>query len=153
VTVYLVRHAKAGSRKAWSGDDQLRPLSKRGRTEARAVAKALAGEGITRIASSPFVRCRETVEPLAQRLDVPVELSDALAEGTPLADSLRLVEKLAGDTAVLCSHGDVVGNLLNHFSSTGVALDDHRLEKGSVWVLDVVDGEVRSARYVPPPGH
>jgi 8-oxo-dGTP diphosphatase len=153
LTVYLVRHAKAGSRKAWSGDDQLRPLSKRGRTQARAVAKGLAGEGITRIVSSPFVRCRETVEPLAQRVDVPVELSDALAEGALLADSLRLVEKLAGDTAALCSHGDVLGNLLNHFASTGVALDDHRLEKASVWVLDVVDGEVRSARYVPPPGH
>ena len=153
MTLFLVRHAKAGSRKAWSGDDQLRPLSKRGRRQARAVAKALAGEGITRIVSSPFVRCRETVEPLAERVDVLVELSDVLAEGAPLADSLRLVEKIAGDTAVLCSHGDVLGNLLNHFASTGVALDDHRLEKGSVWVLDVIDGEVRAAHYVPTPGH
>jgi 8-oxo-dGTP diphosphatase len=152
MTVYLVRHAKAGSRKAWSGDDDQRPLSKRGRTQARAIAKSLAGDRITRIVSSPFVRCRETVEPLAHRTSVDVELADALAEGAPLAESLRLVEKVAGDTAVLCSHGDVLGNLLNHYASIGVALGDDRLEKASVWVLDVVDGEVRAAHYVAPPG-
>ena len=152
MTIYLVRHAKAGSRKAWSGDDDQRPLSKRGRTQARAIAKSLAGEGVTRIVSSPYVRCRETVEPLAQRTGVDLELADALAEGAPLADSLRLVEKVSGDTAVLCSHGDVLGNLLNHYASTGVALDDDRLEKASIWVLDLVDGEFRASRYVAPPG-
>jgi 8-oxo-dGTP diphosphatase len=150
--VYLVRHAKAGSRKAWTGDDDQRPLSQRGRTQARALAKALVGESVTRIVSSPFVRCRETVEPLALRAGVALEVSDALAEGAPSADSLRLVEKLAGDTVVLCSHGDVLGNLLDHYANAGVALDDDRLEKGSIWMLDVVDGEVRAARYLPPPG-
>jgi phosphohistidine phosphatase SixA len=151
VTIYLVRHAKAGSRKAWSGDDDLRPLSKAGRSQARAVANALEGVGIDRIVSSPFVRCRETVEPLAQRIDVEVELSDALAEGAPLPDALQLIEKLSGENVACCSHGDVFGDLLHHFARAGVALDDDRLEKASVWVLDTVDGEVRSARYVPPP--
>jgi phosphohistidine phosphatase SixA len=151
VTIYLVRHAKAGSRKAWSGDDDLRPLSKAGRSQARAVAKALEGVGIDRIVSSPFVRCRETVEPLAQRIDVEVEISDALAEGASLPDSLQLIEKLSGENVACCSHGDVLGDLLHHFARAGVALDDDRLEKASVWVLDTVNGEVRSARYVPPP--
>ena len=152
MAIHLVRHAKAGSRKAWSGDDDLRPLSKRGGTQARAIAKSLAGDGVTRIVSSPFVRCRETVEPLAQRTGVDIELADALAEGASLAESLQLVEKVAGDTAVLCSHGDVLGNLLNHYARIGVALGDDRLEKASVWVLEVVDGEVRAAHYVAPPG-
>jgi hypothetical protein len=52
---------------------------------------------------------------------------------------------------VLCTHGDVLLNLLTHFARRGVAVDDDRMEKGSVWVLDVVDGEVRAATYVPPP--
>jgi 8-oxo-dGTP diphosphatase len=152
VTIFLVRHAKAGSRRAWSGDDELRPLSKRGRAQARAVAKRLAGEGVTRIVSSPFVRCVETVAPLADKLGVEVERSDALAEGATLADSLRLLEKCADAHAVLCTHGDVLGSLLMHYVHLGIDLGDDRIEKASVWILDVVDGEVRSGKYVPPPG-
>jgi broad specificity phosphatase PhoE len=151
VTIYLVRHARAGSRKAWKGDDALRPLSKAGRTQARALAKALADAGITQIVSSPFVRCRETVEPLASRLGLEVTVSDALAEGAPLTDALRLVEKVSDENTVLCSHGDVIGELLQHYQRAGVELDDDRLEKASVWVLDVPDGVVRGAHYVPPP--
>jgi 8-oxo-dGTP diphosphatase len=151
VTVYLVRHAKAGSRKAWSDDDGLRPLSKAGHTQARAIAKSLAGAGITRIVSSPFVRCRETVEPLAQRLGVEVTLTDALAEGASLTDALRLVEKVSDEDVALCSHGDVLAELLNHYARAGVELDDDRMEKASVWVLDTADGVVRGARYQSPP--
>lgn len=152
MTIYLVRHAKAGSRKAWPHGDELRPLSKAGRAQARAVGKALARAGITRVVSSPFVRCRETVEPLAVRLGVNVELSDALGEGASLTDSLRLVEKLSDTNAALCSHGDVLANLLDHYARSGIVLDDDRLEKASVWALDTTDGVVRSARYVAPPG-
>jgi broad specificity phosphatase PhoE len=152
VTVYLVRHAKAGSRKAWTDDDELRPLSKAGKAQARALAKRLAGAGITRVLSSPYVRCRQTVEPLAEARGVPVEPSDALREGASLPDSLRLVEKVAGENAVLCTHGDVLGNLLLHFAELGVDLQSDRIEKGSVWALELDDGEVRSATYHPPPG-
>ena len=151
MTVHLVRHAKAGSRRAWAGADELRPLSKRGRRQASALAERLAGEGITRIVSSPFVRCRDTVVPLAERMHVEVETSDALAESATLADSLRLLEKFLADDVVLCTHGDVLGNLLDHFEQHGVVRDTDRMEKASVWELDVVDGEVRAARYVPPP--
>jgi len=69
-------------------------------------------------------------------------LSDALAEGAPLTDTVRLLEKVAGETAVLCTHGDVIENVVNHLKATGVPLDDDRLEKGSIWVLDTRDGEI-----------
>jgi hypothetical protein len=83
---------------------------------------------------------------------VEVERSEALAEGATLADSLRLLEKCADTHAVLCTHGDVLGNLLMHYSHLGIDLGDDRIEKASIWVLDLVDGEVRGARYLPPPG-
>ena len=116
------------------------------------IADALADVGVKRIISSPFVRCRQTLDPLAQRLRLPLELSDALAEGASLTDTLRLLEKVTGETTVLCTHGDVVGNVIDHLAGTGVPIDDDRLEKGSTWVLDTRDGEIVGARYLPAPG-
>ena len=72
-------------------------------------------------------------------------------EGASLDESLVIVEKVIAETAVLCTHGDVIGNLLSHFQRHGSHLDDIRLEKGSMWVLDVVEGAVVAASYVPPP--
>ena len=149
--VYVVRHAKAGSRSAWSGPDQLRPLSKAGRRQAVGLADRLAGEAINRIVTSPYVRCHQTVEPLGTRLAVPVEPSDLLVEGTLLPEALRLVEKVADQPTVLCTHGDVILELLEHLARVGVSVAEARLEKGSTWVLGTEAGEVTSARYLPPP--
>jgi 8-oxo-dGTP diphosphatase len=151
VTVYLVRHARAGSRSRWKGDDKLRPLSKAGRSQADGIAKRLSHEPIDLIMSSPYVRCLGTVEPLAAKLGLEIETTDALAEGARLAQALRLFEKVQDREAVLCTHGDVMQELLDHFGRHGVKLRDHRMEKGSIWVFDVEDDQVRRARYVPPP--
>ncbi len=152
VKLYLVRHGKAGSRTTWQESDNLRPLSKPGRRQADALADAIRDKKIARVVSSPFVRCRQTVEPLAERLRVPVDLSDALAEGASLANALRLIEKCSHESTVLCSHGDVLGLLLQHYRDAGVALDDDRLEKGSVWLLTLDDdGGVHAAAYLAPP--
>jgi broad specificity phosphatase PhoE len=150
VSVYLVRHAKAGSRRNWSGKDSQRPLSKPGQRQAAEIASALADAAITRIVSSPYVRCVQTVEPLASACGVTVDVSDALAEGAPVADAAALLDKLAREQSVLCSHGDVIGDLLMHLADHGVRIGDFRLEKGSAWVLDTDDGRVISARYLPP---
>ncbi len=149
--VFLVRHAKAGNRGAWTGSDEDRPLSKAGRRQANGLAAVLGHQGVTRIVTSPFVRCRETVEPLAAHCGLPVEPSDWLAEGSPLSDALRLVEKVADEATVLCTHGDVIGLLLDHLQRLGIAPRDPRLEKGSTWVLHTERGDVTSVEYLPPP--
>jgi broad specificity phosphatase PhoE len=149
--VFLVRHAKAGSRSAWEGSDLARPLSKAGRRQADALVTVLGDRGVTRIVTSPFVRCRETVEPLAAQRGLLIEPSDWLAEGSPLSDALRLVEKVADEVTVLCTHGDVIGALLDHFGRLGVAPRDVRFEKGSTWALNTERGDVTSVAYLPPP--
>jgi broad specificity phosphatase PhoE len=151
VTVYLVRHARAGSRGRWKGDDTLRPLSKVGKAQASGIAKLLASEPIDLIISSPFTRCVGTVQPLAEKLGVEIETSDALAEGARLSQALRLFEKVQDRHVVLCTHGDVMQDLLDHFGRHGVKLRDHRMEKGSIWIFDIEGDAVRRARYVPPP--
>jgi len=147
----VVRHAKAGSRSAWDGPDTARPLSKAGRRQAAGLVRQLADRDITRIVSSPFVRCTETVEPLAQRLRLTVEPSPSLEEGAPLPEALRLVEKVADEPTVLCTHGDVILELLDHLRRIGVTIDELRMEKGATWILDTQAGEVTGARYLAPP--
>lgn len=156
MTVYLVRHAKAGVRSKWDGPDPLRPLSRRGVRQAAALAKILfddAGEHtIGPVLSSPYVRCVQTVEPVATKAGITVETVDALAEGARLGPALRLVEKHADHWAVLCMHGDLLPAILLALHDPRVPLPHDRVEKGSVWALDFTSGELRGIRYFPPPG-
>jgi broad specificity phosphatase PhoE len=145
---YLVRHAHAGDRRAWTGPDGLRPLSAPGRREARGLLTQLRDYRITRILSSPAVRCLETVEPLARRRGLTVEPTDLLGvDADPAALVDLLLDPAAGD-AVLCSHGELIGAALTRL----VGHDDDALgwPKGSTWVLDAGDGRLRHRRYLPP---
>jgi broad specificity phosphatase PhoE len=154
MTVFLVRHAKAGSRHSFDGPDELRPLSRKGRDQADALVAVLGGEPLTRILTSRYVRCRETVEPLAGKLGLEVEDHDALAEGASMAEGVALLRSLAGTSAVLCTHGDVIPTVLEAFADLdGLELPpDFRYPKGSTWKL-AGDGNGRfvSAEYVAPP--
>ena len=105
---------------------------------------------ITDVLSSPYVRCVQTVEPLADRIGLTVEIADALAEGARLDDALPIVEKYADTNAVLCMHGDVLPELLEHFARRGLRLPHDRVEKGSTWALDFDDGTVTAIRYFAP---
>ena len=106
--ILLIRHGRAGKRGAWAGDDSLRPLDTKGRRQAAALPRLLAGFGIERILSSPYRRCVETVEPLAADLHLEIEQRAELAEGADAVDVRRLLNE-AGRTAVaLCTHGDVI---------------------------------------------
>jgi 8-oxo-dGTP diphosphatase len=114
--------------------------------------EALRGEPIARIASSPYVRCVQTVTPLSETCGIPIEQIDALAEGTPLDQVLRLIEKVSDKPTVLCTHGDVVEEVLSHLDERRVPLDGGLVfPKGSAWVLDVEGGDIVHGRYVPPP--
>ena len=151
-TAYLVRHAKAGARSAWTEEDRLRPLSRAGRRQAEALATIFRGLEVERVISSPYVRCVQTVRPLALDRGLPVETSEALAEGAPPDRALALLEETAHTPAVLCTHGDVVPALVLHLAEHGAELEGERdWKKGSVWVLEREDGRVERARYLPPP--
>jgi 8-oxo-(d)GTP phosphatase len=151
--VYLVRHGKAGSRSSWTEADELRPLSKTGRRQAESLVKAFRGRDVDRVISSPYVRCVQTVRPLALDRGLSVEVADVLAEGAPLAAVLDLVEELSSTPAVLCSHGDVIPAVVLHLAEGGMRIDGERdWQKGSVWVLEREDGRFATGRYLAPLG-
>jgi 8-oxo-(d)GTP phosphatase len=136
MALLVVRHAHAGRRSTYRGDDRVRPLSPRGRTRADALVAILSPYRPKRILSSPFVRCCETVQPLAESLGLAVESVDELSEGHG-GDAVRLLTTMAGESAVLCTHGDVANTLLECLvpDPKAKARTAMRLQKGDVWVV------------------
>jgi broad specificity phosphatase PhoE len=152
LTVLLVRHTHAGDRSAWAGDDRRRPVSARGARQADALVKLLASYPIDRVLTSPYVRCVQSVAPLAAARGIEVEEEDVLAEGAPLDLVQQLLRRHAVDHTVLCSHGDVIGAIVTDLAERGVDLGPAgaRWEKASTWVLDGDPLRPR-ASYLPPP--
>jgi broad specificity phosphatase PhoE len=147
--VYVVRHAHAGDRVSWKGPDELRPLSQKGWKQAAALAARI--EDVEVLLSSYYLRCRQTLEPLAQRLGLPIHDEPRLVEGTPFPEFLALLTTPAPPTA-MCTHGDIVESLVDYLVQKRLT-DPRRAgsSKASVWVLEVADAAIRSAEYMPPP--
>lgn len=147
----LIRHAHAGARKEWPGDDRLRPLSDKGWRQAVALVATLSPWAAQRILSSPYERCMQTVQPLASELGVRIERCEELAEGRG-GGALKLVRALADDKAALCTHGDVIPDLLVPLADEDrLDLGPHpRQAKGSVWVLEANGGRFTRATYLSP---
>jgi phosphohistidine phosphatase SixA len=135
VIVLLVRHARAGRRSEWEGDDHLRPLDEKGRRQAEGLVELLAPHRVDRILSSGYVRCVQTVDPLAEARGLAVDEADELAEGKVRADVIGLLERLDAACPVLCTHGDVVLELLGE-----------KMKKGEMRLL-----AFESRRLRPPP--
>jgi 8-oxo-dGTP diphosphatase len=152
VTLFLVRHAKAGSRDKWDGADEERPLSKNGWKQADAISKRLQKHNITMLLSSPFVRCSQTLEPLARALDLEVIPDARLAEGERVEDVLTMLAELP-DGSVLCTHGDIVPETIAALQRRGCVIDsDPDWRKGTVWKLERSADTVTRATVTPPPG-
>jgi 8-oxo-dGTP diphosphatase len=152
-TVHVIRHAKAKNRMEWTDPDDARPLTKRGRREAAALAERFRADPPERLVSSPFTRCIETLDPIARELDLPIETTELLAEG---ADGMRALELLLAlsPTGALacCTHGDVLYDLLRIVEASGVTLvGPLDAPVASTWALDVVDERVVEARFVERP--
>jgi 8-oxo-dGTP diphosphatase len=151
-TFALVRHAHAGNRAGWKDDDERRPLSAKGRREADGLVALLAPLKPSRILSSPYDRCVQTVEPLAAELGLKVEVTDALAEEAE-DEAIELVRRLAGKGIVACSHGDIVPAVLAELVVTdGLDLGGQLgWPKASTWLLGVSGKRFNRAHYLRPP--
>jgi 8-oxo-dGTP diphosphatase len=151
-TFYFVRHAKSGSREDWQGDDRLRPLTKKGRKQAEELVKILKPFPITAIYSSPFLRCVQTVEPLALAHGLKVRESEALSEGQGLKGASKFTGDPKLDQVVLGCHGDLTWELVEDLVKRKVIkAGEGGLEKGSTWVVDYKSGVPVKARYIGPP--
>jgi phosphohistidine phosphatase SixA len=149
---YLIRHAAAVPGPGWEDADGLRPLDERGRQQAQLLVDQRDWSTVEAVLSSPVVRCRETVRPLADRLGLPVTDEPLLAEGSDPSRTLGLIEQSGPGDLVLCSHGDLIPEIVRLLHLRGVALPTTRKwQKGSTWVIDHRDDRFVAAAYEPPP--
>lgn len=151
--IVLLRHAKAGKRTDWRGDDALRPLDPGGQRQAEQLASLLAVFAPTSIYAADRVRCVQTVEPLAAALDLRVRVEPAFCDdnyddspgGT--ATTLMALAK-PGKVSVVCSQGLTIPALIDRL---GPGVRSSETRKGGWWVLTVVDGEVVAADQYDAP--
>jgi broad specificity phosphatase PhoE len=141
--------------------------------QARDLAGVLQAGGppIAKLFSSPWVRCTQTLDPLADALGVNVVDADELGEvvslpvhdggdawvtsawlgGRALAFLNRVADEYDGRRVVACSHGDVIPAVVALLvGRDGLDLTDVRCRKGGRFTLDFDGRRCVAASYHPP---
>jgi len=102
--VFLVRHAHSEP-----GDpDELRPLSPRGREEARALAERLSVHPLPPqlVLSSPLLRARQTAEAIAHATSAVLRVDERLGPGATTEGLREAVREITGPVAAVCHQPD-----------------------------------------------
>ncbi len=156
VGVYVIRHSEAGERHGWREPDELRPISKAGLRQAKKVADMLSDVPFTRLVSSPYLRCIQSLEPIAERCGLDITIAKELDENEPAAGTEAWVLAASTDgPAALSTHGANVEGFIGRLLERGVPIGGNghvAWQKGSAWRVDVQDGSIRGATYLAPPG-
>jgi broad specificity phosphatase PhoE len=151
LTIELVAHMDAGDRRLWTAEQDKRPLSELGREQAQCLCQNLARKRVDALFSSPALRCRQTIEPLADRFALPIEVITGLHEtsgfapghgwgkrhvpaeaygatyaaGLVFAEVRRIRSRFQVGRVVACSHGDVVPAFASFISAAyGLSLPE-----------------------------
>lgn len=137
----LLRHARAGKKIPNRSRDFERGLDPRGEEAALQLPELIASVlRPTAILSSPYRRCVQTVEPLADALDLRI-VNDVRFTPTNRASVRNAFADLPPDS-VVCTHGEVIARLLKGQKTCG---------KGAFWLVERRDGHLLPVRYVEAP--
>ena len=156
-TLLIVRHATAGRKSRYKGDDRKRPLDKHGRAQAESLVALLLAFGATDLHAADRVRCRQTIEPLADELgvgitDEPALTEEAYADNRKRARARVLEIAEEPGTRVICSQGRVIPDLIAWWcENAGVKPDKSRNRKGSVWVMSLAGDRLIAADHIGSP--
>ncbi|MFD1212812.1 NUDIX domain-containing protein [Arthrobacter sp. GCM10027362] len=113
----VVRHAKAKPRSNWSKAEGERPLAATGRRQAMAVCRMLTAWRPKRIATSPWVRCVQTVAPYASAQQLKIrsvpQLTEHAAERKP-KKARAAIEALLdkNKSTAVCTHRPVLPQVI-----------------------------------------
>lgn len=147
----LIRHADAGNKRDWPGPDTQRPLTPHGRRQADSLVNALQHLDLGGIWTSPMMRCRQTIQPLAEARGLPLREHELLLPAADLDDLLALLGDPTIAGAALCTHRETLTRLLPHWQHlprTNAPADD-KTAKGAAWIVERYPGPHAALHYVP----
>lgn len=150
VPLIVVRHASAGSKEDWPGDDEDRPLDPGGARDAQTLAGLLAcfAPGPVCVLSSPALRCVDSIRPYATLAAAQVEISESLSRTAGAHLHTPLIHDVVADgkPTVLCLHGENVPAIVGEACAVlgAAAPREMRLPKGGFWVLNTASGSLVS---------
>jgi 8-oxo-(d)GTP phosphatase len=157
VPLIFLRHASAGRKDAWPGDDTGRPLDAEGAAQAALLARLLSCYGSGRVISSAAERCVATVRPYAAltgaKLEIEPTFTVGLAEADQAARAALVASIVTGkQPTVICAHRE---NLPPMLAAACTALGaappgDAALGKGEFWVLHTSGGRLAAAERHDP---
>jgi phosphohistidine phosphatase len=152
VRIHLLRHAHAGDASEWAGDDDLRPLTAKGRGQSQRLGAFLLERGVRPdvIVSSPKTRARQTAEIVASALDMSVRLDQRLADGFGKQELWALLDELGAREPMLVGHDPDFSHLLEYLiDAAGVSM-----KKGALAAIDLntklSDGDAELRWLLPP---
>ena len=147
-TLIIVRHTKALERGDWDDLDSKRTLDERGFAQSEKLIQHLEPFGIDEIYSSDYIRCVQTVTPLAQSRGLKITEIPNLNEANFQFDPERAISfanavKQDEKNILICSHNPVIPTMLRGILNTKLKNKDLiKLEPGDAWIVHRVRGEI-----------
>ena len=153
-TLIILRHTKALERGDWDEEDSERTLNEVGFDQAQLLIKHLEPFALDEIYTSDYVRCVQTVTPLAHSRGIAITQVPSLNERTFEEDPLRSVAfanalKQDEKNILICSHNPVIPTMLRGILNTKLKNKDLiKLEPGDAWIVHRVRGEIVGLDYL-----
>jgi 8-oxo-dGTP diphosphatase len=153
-TLIILRHTKALERGDWDEVDSERTLDEVGFDQAQLLIKHLEPFAIEEVYTSDYVRCVQTVTPLAHSRGLTISQVPSLNEETFEEDPLRSVSfanalKQDEKNILICSHNPVIPTMLRGILNTKLKNKDLiKLEPGDAWIVHRVQGEIVGLDYL-----
>ena len=152
--LYLLRHADAGDSSLWTGVDAERPLSKKGRRQAKNLARLLKDLGfrVDAVITSPLLRAEQTAKPVAKATGVDVLTDERLGYDFGKSELAAIVKELPADVhrVVLVGHDPGFTDVASLLAGTQMPM-----AKGALARFDLAERKVRSGagdlRWLLPP--
>jgi 8-oxo-dGTP pyrophosphatase MutT (NUDIX family)/phosphohistidine phosphatase SixA len=121
-TALVVRHAISVNRENFDGEDLQRPLADAGSLQTNQIAEVLAAYGVTKLISSPAIRCQQTLQQYAHRQQLQLQLDPILLEENSAFDEIKWRELVSQpQLTAFCTHRPVI-DVISQFEPDAQAL-------------------------------
>jgi phosphohistidine phosphatase len=135
IELCLLRHAHAGDGATWVGDDEVRPLTEKGRRQSERLGRLLSAAGYLpdAVLASPLARARETAEIVADVIGIHARIEPRLGEPLDLATLDAILDDAgAPRRPIMVGHDPDFSELVSELIGAPIAM-----RKGTLARIDV----------------